>query len=121
VAIVRPIIISILVRNRRPNYVKLIHFYSLLVNFILWAVDSSRSGHCPRIKIRVSEGFGTHDLIKLTNSKEGWLPIVVFIKIKDHRVKLQQAAKINIDKVSHFNLPATLYGLSVCRLSAVSW
>jgi glucan phosphoethanolaminetransferase (alkaline phosphatase superfamily) len=57
------------------------------------------------------KGYGTHCSISVTDPEEGRVPLVVFTNIKENRKKLQQAAKMNFDKVSHFNLPATLYGL----------
>jgi glucan phosphoethanolaminetransferase (alkaline phosphatase superfamily) len=57
------------------------------------------------------KGYGTHCSIKVTDPEEGRVPLVVFTNIKHQRIKLQQAAKMNVNKVSHFNLPATIYGL----------
>jgi glucan phosphoethanolaminetransferase (alkaline phosphatase superfamily) len=57
------------------------------------------------------KGYGTHCSIRVTDPEEGRVPLVVFTNIKENREALEQAASENFNKVSHFNLPATLYGL----------
>lgn len=57
------------------------------------------------------EGYGTHCSINITDPEEGRVPLVFFTNSDAVRNKMNDALKINFNKVSHFNIPATTYQL----------
>jgi len=69
------------------------------------------SDHGQAFHTGLKKGYGTHCSIKDAAPEEGRVPLVLFSNISHIHKKLQQAAKLNFNKVSQFNLPATLYNL----------
>lgn len=57
------------------------------------------------------EGYGTHCSINITDPEEGRVPFIVFSNKGIVREKMTAAAKLNFNKISHFNIPSTTYQL----------
>jgi glucan phosphoethanolaminetransferase (alkaline phosphatase superfamily) len=57
------------------------------------------------------KGYGTHCSFITTDPEEGRVPLLLFSNIETVKSKMNKAASLNFNKVSHFNLPATVYSL----------
>lgn len=57
------------------------------------------------------KGYGTHCSFVTTDPEEGRVPLLFFSNIEAVQKKMKVAASLNFNKVSHFNLPATVFNL----------